>query len=177
MKFLNYTLSIRVLKYILDHPNCTVPQIRDDFGIGHLKPISRQEKDLYKVVSYLHLNRFINKVENNPISSGGAHFYLKSTQKGMNLIYSFKTLFQDIIEDYSIIERILNKRMGANPTDLSMEFSRFTLRVLEGFLKDILNELPQDPKRFLVKEKLKRIMDFSHSRLQNKMSSIIDNFI
>ncbi len=174
MKFKNYTLGIQVLKYVSDHSNCTIPQVRDALGIPHTSPPNREEKDLYKVISSLADSRHIIKKKIAPISSGGAHFHLKSTQRGSFMITSFRTVFSNILEDYSAFDKIKDKE-SEDPEDLLIKFSISLKRVLESSLHDIINKLPKDPK--LNKEKrdsINFILDSSHRIITNRVSNIID---
>ncbi len=211
MKYQNFELSIRVLKYISDRPKCSIPQIRDKFTIRHSNPPTREKKDLYKVISYLHNFRFINKIRNEKISSGGAHYYLETTKKGQIKILSLREVFHDILEDYSVLEekkKILKKleeeeikvleqleenqiialaqlerkkilkvleEKKSKVEDLSLEFSRYSHKVLEDFIKDILNEISN--KGILKKVRVNDIIAYSHRRLQSRVATLIDKLI
>ncbi len=171
MKFKNYTLGIQILKYVLDHSNCTIPQVRNALGIPHTSPPNREEKDLYKIISSLNDSGFIIKRVIAPITSGGAHFHLRATQRGSLRITSFRSVFYDILVDYSALDR-----ESVDPEDLLLRFSLTLKRVFEGFLRDILFSFKELAPRLNQekRERLNFILDASHSIIQNKVSDIID---
>jgi len=96
MKLEKSFLAIRVLKYIMKNPNCTIPQIRDHFNVKHFNPPSREEKNLYKLISYLDNSGFIVKKNSAEILPRGAHYSLQGTQKGSDTIKKCTKCFSDI---------------------------------------------------------------------------------
>ena len=96
MKFRNFLLSTKVLKYILNDPKCTVPQIREAFGVEHSNPPLQEEKNLYKAISYLNNSELIRKIDFDSILPGGAHFHLMITLRGKKVIRFFEKTFNVI---------------------------------------------------------------------------------
>lgn len=178
MKFRNFLLSTKVLKYILNDPKCTVPQIRDAFGVKHSNPPLQEEKNLYKAISYLNNSELIRKIDFDSILPGGAHFHLMITLKGKKVIRFFEKTFNVIERNYFHSDPVnTNIREKVNKEDLAIEFSQLSHKVLEEFRYSLINELPQDERRILgsQKPKLKIIQDKLHKKLQEKVSNIIDS--
>ncbi|MHA1148787.1 MAG: hypothetical protein ACTSR8_11165 [Promethearchaeota archaeon] len=67
---------IKILRFIDKYPKCIVPNIRDSFGIAHSEPPSKEEKNLYKIISSLSAQGMIEKRKIKKREPGGAHFYL-----------------------------------------------------------------------------------------------------
>ncbi len=173
MKLENFSLAIHILKFINNHSNCTIPQIKDDFGIIGFNPPKREEKNLYKVISYLNNSGFIVKMDNPSISQRGAHYFLRVTQKGTQIISTFKELFKEITpQSYNLSEGNSIRR-----NDLSTEFSKFSYGILNSLLQGLLYELPKDSRLFLRanRSKIKNLIEKSHAQLQEKVSKIIDS--
>ncbi len=170
MKLEKSFLALRVLKYIQKNPNCTIPQIRDFYGVKSFNPPQREEKNLYKVISYLNNDGFITKIDKPSISSRGAHYFLKLTQKGSQTISTFKELFSDIPRD---------EKDYIRAEDLSTGFSKFSYGILNSILQGLLDELPLDARRFLrsKRPRINILMEKCHTQLQEKVSKIIDSFI
>ncbi len=165
MKLEKSFLAIRVLKYIMNNPNCTIPQIRDYFGIESFNPPQREEKNLYKVISYLDNDEFIAKIDNPSMSSRGAHFFLEVTQKGTDTISAFKELFLDLPSDQ------------IRPEDLSTRFSKLSYGILKDVLYGILNELDYETRRILnsKKPRINVLIEKCHAELQEEVSKIIES--
>ena len=107
MKFNNFFQAARILKYILINPNCTIPQIRDFFNVKRSNPPSTEEKNLYKLISYLDNSGFIVKKNSAAILPRGAHYSLQGTQKGSETIKTFKKCFSDIPLNFAFQKPIL----------------------------------------------------------------------
>ncbi|MFX1340524.1 MAG: hypothetical protein ACFFDK_18085 [Promethearchaeota archaeon] len=167
MKLEKSFLAIRVLKYIMNNPNCTIPQIRDHFGIESFNPPQREEKNLYKVISFLDNDGFIAKIDNPSMSSRGAHFLLKVTQKGTETISAFKELFLGIPSNEIVAE------------DLSTRFSKFSYNILRDVLYGLLNELDYETRRILnsKKPRINVLIEKCHAELQEEVSRIIESLI
>jgi len=157
--------AIRVLKYIKNNPNCTIHQIRDFYDIKNFNPPQREEKNLYKVISYLDNDGYITKLDNPTIPSRGAHFFLKVTQKGIETISTFKELFSDIPHEEIRAE------------DLSTDFSKFSYGILNNVLYGLLNELDYETRRVLNsrKPRINVLIEKCHAQLQEKFSKLIDS--
>jgi len=167
MKLEKSFLALRVIKYIQKNPNCTIPQIRDFYGVKSINPPQREEKNLYKVISYLTNDGFIAKIDNPSISSRGAHFFLKVTQKGIETISTFKELFSEIPHEEIRAE------------DLSTEFSKFSYGILNNVLYGLLNELDYETRRVLNsrKPRINVLIEKCQAQLQEKFSKLIDSLI
>lgn len=166
MKFKNFVITTRVLKYVLDHPSCTIPEIKNFFGIKSSNPPNYEEKNLYKIITNLDNSGFIDKIDSITVIPRGAHYNLKATHKGSQIVLTFKKLFSDN----------KNKR-NARPRDVSTEFSKLSYSVLNAFLQGFLNELPQDARWILrsKRPKFNILLEKSHMKLQNQVSKIIDS--
>ena len=165
MKLENFFLVLNVLKQILTNPECTIPQLRDFYGVD-------KEKNLYKVTSYLNKYELITKIENRDMIPGGPHFFLKATQKGRQTLLVFKELFVETSPQSS----------NLSENDLSIEFSKFSYGILNGLLQGLLYELPKDSRLFLksnrsISMRLKSHIEKSHAQLQEKFSKLIDSLI
>ena len=77
---------VKILGFIDKNPNCSVPRIRDYLQIQHLEPPSQDEKNLYKIITLLNKNEFINKDVVKKRELGGAHFTLEITPSGQNFL-------------------------------------------------------------------------------------------
>ncbi|MHA1292311.1 MAG: hypothetical protein ACTSQJ_06550 [Promethearchaeota archaeon] len=176
MKFKNFLLATKVIKYIIDNPRCTVPQIRDSFDIMHSNPPSLEEKDLYKVIRYLERAELIEKINNTKIRPGGAHFFLRVSQNGSRAYLSLKKIFSDVQLDIFKLSSTFGNKNNIRYEDLSTEFSILTKNVLNELIQEFLDELPLDSRRFLrsKRPKLNNILDKSHKKLQEKVSNIIE---
>ena len=74
---------VKTLRFISEHPNCSVPYIRDQFGITHVDPPLKEEKGLYKVISLLSTQGYIRKTYFKTRVVGGAQFSLTLTDSGL----------------------------------------------------------------------------------------------
>jgi hypothetical protein len=166
MKFKNFVITTRVLKYVLDYPSCTIPEIKKFFGIKSSNPPNYEEKNLYKIITNLDNSGFIDKIDSITVMPRGAHYNLKATHKGSQIVLTFKKIFSDN----------KNKR-NARPRDVSTEFSKLSYSVLNAFLQGFLNELPQDARWILrsKRPKFNILLEKSHMKLQNQVSKIIDS--
>ncbi len=163
MKLENFFLAVDVLEHILTNPECTIPQLRDFYGL-------EKEKSLYKVTSYLNKYGLIDKIENRDMVPGGPHFFLKATKKGWQTHSMFKELFDETDLQSS----------NLSESDLSIEFSKFSYGILNSLLQGLLYELPKDSRLFLssnrsISMRLKRHIEKSHAQLQDKFLRIIDS--
>ena len=163
MKLENFFLALDVLKYIITNPECTIPQLRDFYGVD-------KEKNLYKVTSYLNNYGLIDKIENRDMIPGGPHFFLKATFKGGQTLSIFKELFDEPIpQDSDLIN-----------SDVSIEFSKFSYGILNSLLQGLLYELPKDSRLFLksnrsISMRLKSLIEKFHAELQDKFLKVLDN--
>ena len=99
---------IEILKYIRESPNIDVPNIRDLLGITHSDPPSQKEKTLYKLVSMLSKQGYIEKKYFKKRELGGAHFSLNITQLGLNFFnkLSISTDSLDHSERTKLMEKL-----------------------------------------------------------------------
>lgn len=176
MKFNNFFKATRILKYILINPNCTIPQIRDHFNVKRSNPPSSEEKNLYKLISYLDNSGFIVKKDSASILSRGAHFSLQGTQKGSETIKKFKKSFSDIPLNFAFQNFDLIEKDEGKIEELSMDFSKFSYNILNSLMQGLLDELPLDTRRFLrsKRPKINKLIEKCHTRIQDKFSNIID---
>ena len=176
MKFNNFFQATRILKYILINPNCTIPQIRDHFNVKHFNPPSREEKNLYKLISYLDNSDLIVKKDNDSISPRGAHYFLKGTQKGSVAIKKFRKTFSEIPLNFSFQGFDLSQKKEVKIDELSTDFSKFSFNILNSLMQGLLDELPLDARRFLLSKRprINKLIEKSHIRIQDKFSNIID---
>ena len=173
MKLETFTLGIRILKCIKNNPNCTIPQIKDNFGIQSISPPCSEEKNLYKVISFLSNQGFIDKIDNPSISHRGAHYFLKITQEGSQLLSEIKG---DLIpERYNL--RVKDSIRQEEISSISIEFSRHSYEILNNLLQGLLYELPKDSRLFLSanRAKIKNLIEKSHAQLQEKFSKLLDS--
>ena len=175
MKLENFFLAIRVLKYVEENPSCTIPQIKDFYEIYSFNPPQREEKDLYKVIAYLDNYGFLTKIDNEFIIPGGAHYFLKITPKGSQLLV-------DIRQDLTIEKYNLNRGDIMKNDDLSSastEFSKFSYEILISVLHGLLDELDYETRRILnsKKPRINVLIEKCHSQLQEKFLRIIDSLI
>ena len=175
MKLENFSLAIRVLKWIQVNPNSTIPQIKENFGIKSLNPPDSEEKNLYKVISFLDNEGFIEKIENPSIPYRGAHYFLKIASKGLDLI---SELQHDLIpQDYNLTKNDSSKKEEIS--SMTTEFSRFSYEILESLLNSLIDELPLEQNRrwFLrsKRSKLKNLVEKNHKRIQEQVSKIFDS--
>ena len=166
-----------MLKYILDHPNCTIPEIRDSLGIKHSNPPSFEEKYLYRALTYLNNSELIIKMDSTSIAPRGAHYYIKATHKGSQIMSKFEDIFLTIPIDF-ILNRSSNKmEENIEKDDISTEFFKISYDVLNGLFQRLLDELPLDARRFLLSKrpKLNIIIEKYHAKLQETMTKIIES--
>ena len=177
MKFDNFFQATRVLKYILFNPNCTIPQIRDYFGVKHSNPPSSEEKNLYKLISYLDNSGFIVKKDSASILHRGAHYFLKGTQKGSQTIKKFKKCFSEIPLNFAFQSFDLSEKDKVKIEELSTDFSKFSYGILNSLMQGLLDELTLDARRFLrsKRPKINKIIEKCHMRFRDKVSNIIDS--
>ena len=177
MKFENFIIKTRVLKYVLDHPNCTIPEIKNFFGIKSSNPPNYEEKNLYKIVANLDNSGFIDKIDSITVIPRGAHYNLKATHKGTQIVLTFKKIFSDMELDISPTRTQNKNKRNARPRDVSTEFSKLSYSILNAFLQGFLNELPQDARWILrsKRPKFNILLEKSHMKLQNQVSKIIDS--
>lgn len=177
MKFNNFFQAARILKYILINPNCTIPQIRDFFGVKRSNPPSTEEKNLYKLISYLDNSGFIVKKSSAAILPRGAHYFLIGTQKGSETIKKFKKSFSDIPLNFAFQNFDLSEKDKGRIEELSTDFSRFSYKILNSLMQGLLDELPLDTRRFLrsKRPKINKLIEKYHQRIIDKISNIIDS--
>lgn len=177
MKFDNFFQAARILKYILINPNCTIPQIRDYFNVERSNPPSTEEKNLYKLISYLDNSGFIVKRNSAEILPRGAHYSLQGTQKGSDTIKKCKKCFSDIPLNFAFQNFDLSEKDKGKIEELSTDFSRFSYEILNSLMQGLLDELPLDTRRFLrsKRPKINKLIEKFHTRIQDKISNIIDS--
>ena len=177
MKFNNFFQAARILKYILINPNCSIPQIRDFFGVKRSNPPSSEEKNLYKLISYLDNSGFIIKKNSAAILPRGAHYSLQGTQKGSETIKTFKKCFSDIPLNFAFQNFDLSEKDKGKIAELSTDFSRFSYKILNSLMQGLLDELPLDTRRFLrsKRPKINKLIEKYHQRIIDKISNIIDS--
>ena len=176
MKFEKFFITTRILRYILEHPNCTIPEIKDFFGIKSSNPPNYEEKNLYKIISKLDNSGFIDKIDNISIIPRGAHYNLKATQDGSKIVSTCKKIFSDFQQGFPLEEIQPKDKQKISTADLLTEFSKLSYSILNGLLQGFLNELPQDARWILrsKRPKLNILLEKSHMKLQNHLSKIID---
>ena len=176
MKLENLTLGIQILKTLQNNPNCTIPQIKDNFNIKSLSPPCKEEKNLYKVISFLNNRGFLEKNDNPTISQRGAHYFLKITQKGSNLLSDIKSNL--IPESYHEKEKEFIKEEEIS--SISTEFSKFSYGILISLWQGLLDQISSLDERRILHSKKPRInilIEKCHAQLQEKFSKIIDSKI
>ncbi len=77
---------IKMIRFIEENPNCSVPYIRDHYGIVHSDPPSIEEKNLYKIITLLDNYGYIKKIYFKIRVIGGARFSLNLTESGKEFI-------------------------------------------------------------------------------------------
>ena len=82
MKLESLFKTIQVLRYIKEHPQCIVPDMRETLDIIHSDPPTQEEKDLYKIISTLTQKNYVEKIPFTKRELGGAHFSLTLTTLG-----------------------------------------------------------------------------------------------
>ena len=177
MKFDNFFQAARILKYILINPNCTIPQIRDFFNVIRSNPPSTEEKNLYKLISYLDNSGFIVKKNSAEILPRGAHYSLQGTQKGSDTIKKFNQCFSDLPLNFAFQSLDLSEKDKDKIEEISTDFSRFSYDILNSLMQGLLDELPLDTRRFLrsKRPRINKLIEKFHTRIQDKISNIIDS--
>jgi hypothetical protein len=172
MKLENFFFAFNVLKHIQKNPNCTIPQLRDIYGLD-------KEKSLYKVTSYLNNHGFIDKIDNKSLTPGGPHFFLRVSQRGLQTISTFKELFTDVSSDSIAQKYNLSESDSIRYDDLSTDFSKFSYGIINSLLQGLLDQLPLDARRFLLskRSRINILIEKSHAQLQEKVSEIIGSLI
>ena len=168
MKLENFFLAINVLKWVQDHPNCTIPQLRDFYGAD-------KEKILYKITSYLTNHGFIERLDNEAILPGGPHFFVKITLKGLDFLSDIR---RDLIpQSYNLSRGDIMKNDVIS--SISTEFSKFSYEILINVLHGLLDELDYETRRILnsKKPRINVLIEKCHAQLQEKFSKIIDSKI
>ena len=177
MKFNNFFQAVRILKYILINPNCTIPQIRDYFNVKRSNPPSTEEKKIYKLISYLDNSGFIVKKDSDSILPRGAHYSLQGTQKGSETINIFKSCFTDIPLNFAFQNFDIIENDEVLIEEISTDFSRFSYSILNSLMQGLLDELPLDARRFLrsKRPRINKLIEKYHLKFQDKISNIIDS--
>jgi hypothetical protein len=86
MKINRILKIIEIFRFINENSNCNVPQIRDYFKIPHSDPPSQEEKNIYKIITYLKGQDLVKKKYVKRREVGGVHFSLVSTPSGLNFL-------------------------------------------------------------------------------------------
>jgi hypothetical protein len=73
---------IKIIRFVYDHSDCSVPYIRDQLGISHSDPPLKEEKGLYKIITLLSNQGYIRKNYYKNRIIGGARFSLALTDSG-----------------------------------------------------------------------------------------------
>ena len=175
MKLENFFLAIRVLKYVEENTNCTIPQMKDFYEIDSFNPPQREEKDLYKVIAFLDNYGFLTKIDNEFIIPGGARYFLKITPKGSQLLEDIRHDLTN--EKYNLSKGIIMKKNDYS--SVSTEFSKFSYEILISVLHGLLDELDYETRRILnsKKPRINVLIEKCHTQLQEKFSRIIDSLI
>lgn len=179
MRIKNFFLTLRALKYIQNNPNCTIPQIREFCGIKNSTPPSREEKDLYKIVSYLANKAYIKKITNKYMQPRGAHYFLKVTPKGSDIFSSFKEIFSTPPLEFKLKENEERQKAIIDSKDLSSDFSKYCYDILKSLELGLIDQLPQDA-RWILRSKRSRInklVENCHMKLQEKFVNMMDSVI
>lgn len=166
MKLENFFLMINALKWIRKHPNCTIPDLRDVFGMD-------KEKNLYKITSYLSEQNFVERVYNDEIIPGGPHFSLKITLKGLDFLLEIR---RDIIPEDSNGVDYIDKSLISS---ISTEFSKFSYDILKTLFNGVRKELDYESSRILNsrKPRINVLIEKCHAQLQEEFKKIIDSLI
>ena len=175
MKLKNFFLAIRVLIYVEENPSCTIPQIKDFYDIDSFNPPQREEKDLYKVIAYLDNYGFLTKIDNEFIIPGSAHYFLKITPKGSQLLLDIR---QDLTnEKYNLSKGNIMRKDDIS--SVSTEFSKFSYEILISILYGLLDELDYETRRILnsKKPRINVLIEKCHIQLQEKFSRLMDSLI
>jgi hypothetical protein len=101
---------VKTLSFIGENPNCSVPYIRDQFGITHADPPSKEEKNLYKTINLLDTQGYIKKTYFKIRVIGGARFSLSLTKIGqeyINQIGRSKASKEEFIEKMEVSIRLI----------------------------------------------------------------------
>ncbi len=150
MKLENLFKTIQVLRYIKENPECVVPNMRDTLGIIHSDPPSQEEKDLYKIISTLSKQEYIEKVPFEKRELGGPHFSLTLTKVGIaffnqlglsaDLIPSSEK--EKVIEELAIEQRLIIRKTlkGKISKPQTIEIVPELTNALIKGLKDFLND-------------------------------------
>lgn len=172
MKLENFFLAINILKYIQKNPNCTIPQLRDIYGV-------EKEKTIYKVASYLNNHGFVDKIDNKSFIPGGPHFFLRLTQRGLQTISMFKELFMEIPPESPAQTYNMSETDAIKYDDLLSGFSKFSYGIINNLLQGLLDQLPLDARRFLLskRSRINILIEKSHAQLQERVSKIISSLI
>ncbi len=117
---------LEILKYIHVNSPCIAPEIRDYLGIIHERPPSKEEKDLYNVLSELHRGEYIEKIPIKRKGPGGPKFNFKISNDGSNMLAR--------IRDYDLLTK------GKSFSELDKKVQLLSLkRMLRLFGSDIYN--------------------------------------
>jgi hypothetical protein len=116
-------------------------------------------------------------MNNTSITPRGAHYYLKATHKGAQIISKFEDVFLTIPIDFILDRSSAKMEESIAEDDITTEFSKITYEVLNGLFHRLLDELPLDSRRFLYskRSKLNIIIQKHHAKLQETMSKIIES--
>ena len=77
---------VKTIRFINEHPDCSVPFIRDQFGIPHSDPPLKEEKGLYKIITLLSNQGYIRKKYFKNRIVGGARFSVTLTETGLDFV-------------------------------------------------------------------------------------------
>ncbi len=108
MKIERLSRIIKILIFIKENLDCVVPNIRDFFNITPSDPPSQNQKELYKILSYLERIGYIEKSYFKKRDKWGAHFSLRITQLGLDFLGQLGIIWNhfDPLKKVKIIEKL-----------------------------------------------------------------------
>jgi len=99
MKLSSLFKLIQVLKYVKLNPDCVTPEIREYLQIAPSDPPTQEEKDLYKIISALQREGYLEKHSIKQRKLGGPHFSLKMTEAGEAFLDSLGLSGEEVVQD------------------------------------------------------------------------------
>lgn len=124
----------RVMGFIVSNPYCEAPDVREFLGIAHEPDLSKEERELYSILSKLEREEYIYKLPIKREGSGGAQFKIKLSEKGFGFLTQLKS--EKILpESFPIAEP-----EGLNEDDPKGEGLEKVLNVFSSEVYDIIEE-------------------------------------
>ncbi len=133
MNFANLIQAAELLKFVKEHPNCTIPEIKRHFGVPTSKPPKNEEIRVYKIIDILTNYGLIRKKALSSIRPGGHHYILELTSKGSSTLSSLSS-------------------KSIDPNLLEENIKKFSDQVIELISKFILEQRKDIPKLTTSKE-------------------------